>query len=247
MEYHPPDCKNVGARLSEFSTKCSNAPRWTRTVVKKGHSWKWLKDPPPITVPSFKNKCPHLDHFVSKLLLQNAIQKVKLQPCYVLNIFVVLKALVRSRMILNLSSLNTFTRKITLKMTNHSSLRKILPQRACMVTLDIRNAFLHIPIKPSLRKYLAFPHGLDLFFLSNALRCKPGPIHLFQNTGISSKSSAEKGCSNPRLFRQSNSLGSFFLGSENPFRSDHKNDDLVGFHYQLVKIRRFIRVNRLHG
>jgi ribonuclease HI len=49
-------------------------------------------------------------------------------------------------------------------MDNHNTLRGILPPQSFLASLDIQDAYLHVPIRKNLRKFLAFTIGNELFF-----------------------------------------------------------------------------------
>ena len=49
-------------------------------------------------------------------------------------------------------------------MTNHASLADLLSPPAWMASLDLQDAYLHIPIRPTLHKFLAFWTGPQLWF-----------------------------------------------------------------------------------
>ena len=69
---------------------------------------------------------------------------------------------------IDLSHLNTFVRSPHFKMTNHTTLASLLVPPNWAASLDLQDAYLHVPIRPNLHKFLAFSHGNKLFFF-NAL------------------------------------------------------------------------------
>ena len=60
--------------------------------------------------------------------------------------------------------MNTHLSAPKFKMSNHVSLRNLLPRQAWMCTLDIKDAYLHVPIHPRMQKFLAFMWGSKLYF-----------------------------------------------------------------------------------
>ena len=158
-----PDIPQVGARLL-FKKAWSKAPRWIRRTISRGASWHWMQDPPPTKIPVFRTQKHELDLLVARFLSEGAIEKVEVQPCVLSPIFAVPKSSGDLRLILNLTSLNLQIKKVPFKMHIHVTLRKILPKGAYMASLDIKDAYLHVPIAKSFQKYLAFSHGQDLFF-----------------------------------------------------------------------------------
>ena len=69
-----------------------------------------------------------------------------------------------SRLILDVSDLNKFLVVPSFKMSNHSSLRSLLPTPAWMASLDLKDAYLHVPIRQNLHKFLALSCWGKLFF-----------------------------------------------------------------------------------
>ena len=101
---------------------------------------------------------------VQTLLDLGAIYEVQSQPCFLSRIFVVPKDPVGSRLILDVSKLNEYLKIPTFKMSNHSSLSKLLPAPAWMASLDLKDAYLHVPIRSNLHKFLALTCWGKLFF-----------------------------------------------------------------------------------
>ncbi|MEL7196639.1 MAG: reverse transcriptase domain-containing protein, partial [Bacteroidota bacterium] len=60
------------------------------------------------------------------------------------------------RVILDLSALNKFILCMTFKMTTISHVRNILPNQAWTCSIDLKDAFWHVPIAPSFQGYLGF-------------------------------------------------------------------------------------------
>ena len=101
---------------------------------------------------------------VQALLDLGAIYEVQRQPCFLSRIFVVPKDPVGSRLILDVSTLNKYLKVPTFKMSNHASLSKLLPSPAWMASLDLKDAYLHVPIRNNLHKFLALTCWGKLFF-----------------------------------------------------------------------------------
>ncbi|KAK3888163.1 hypothetical protein Pcinc_007765 [Petrolisthes cinctipes] len=135
-------------------------------MLGRGFHWKWLKDSPPLLVPKFKNihPQPDLDLEIQLLLLKAAIYEVPYQPCFISRIFLVPKSRGGNRLIIDLSSLDSHILAPYFLMHNHKSLVDTLHPPAWMSTIDLKDAYLHVPIRQCLHKYLAFSFGSKLYF-----------------------------------------------------------------------------------
>ena len=123
-----------------------------------------MNHPPPTSIPSLRSSQTQFSELISEFLKGNVIKEVPLQKCYLSTIFTVPKPSGKRRLILNLKNMNTFIRTPVFKMSNHVTLKKLLPKGAWMCALDIKDAYLHVPIHPRMQKYLAFSWGGKLFF-----------------------------------------------------------------------------------
>ena len=86
------------------------------------------------------------------------------QPTYISPIFLVPKTSGGFRLILDLSSLNQHIQTPRFRITNHTELADRLSLPAWMASLDLQDAYLHIPIRKSLHQYLAFILDNQLWF-----------------------------------------------------------------------------------
>ena len=141
-----------------------DAPASTRAIVKRGFHWEWISNPPALATPKLTAGPPLLGEEVSKLLQKGAIYNVPLQPCFLANLFSVPKASGESRPIIDLSRLNKFVKAPHFTMTNHNTLRKLISEAVWGASLDLQDAYLHVPIRKNLHKFMAFCHGHQLYF-----------------------------------------------------------------------------------
>jgi hypothetical protein len=124
-----------------------------------------LHFPPPLTLPGPHFSTPYQgknDHYINKeveaLLSTGAIKEVPLSPpCYISTIFLIPKKSGSMRPILNLKKLNAahldtpYFRMETIKDVCHP----LRPgDRAAYINL--RDAYFHVPLHPSTRKYMCF-------------------------------------------------------------------------------------------
>ncbi|XP_045137221.1 uncharacterized protein LOC123519779 [Portunus trituberculatus] len=153
------------ARLQQFSHCWSRAPHATLKMLQRGFHWKWLKEPPPLHIPKLNSPAlPDLDLEIQALLLKGAAYEVPPQPCFISRIFLVPKSTGGNRLILDLSSLNSHIIAPYFHMHNHRSLAATLQPPAWMASIDLQDAYLHVPIRQCLHKYLAFSFGTKLYF-----------------------------------------------------------------------------------
>ncbi|XP_068129719.1 collagen alpha-1(VII) chain-like [Hyperolius riggenbachi] len=71
-------------------------------------------------------------------------------------VFMVKKPSGKYRMILNLKQLNPFIQEKKFRMENIFTIRNLIPKEAFMATLDIQDAYLHVPIHPAYQQFLRF-------------------------------------------------------------------------------------------
>ena len=135
-------------------------------VIRKGLTWKWVNKPPALLRPPPSTCRGRLTHHISRLLAEGIIAEVPLQRCYPSHLFTVPKTSDTGgeRVVIDLSSLNLHIHCPTFKMYTVSKLRNSIPKGAYFTSIDISDAFHHIPIHTRFQKYLAFTHEGKLFF-----------------------------------------------------------------------------------
>ena len=101
---------------------------------------------------------------VQLLTAKGAIYPVPDQPAFISPIFLVPKSTGDWRLILDFSSLNSFMKTPKFWMTDHASLADLPSPPAWMASLDLWDAYLLIPIRPNLHKFLAFRTESQLWF-----------------------------------------------------------------------------------
>ena len=158
IEYVP------GIKLQLFQKAWEDAPASTQTIIKRGFHWEWISNPPALTTPKLVAGAPDLGEEISKLLQKEAIYQVPLQSCFSANLFSVPKASGGSRPIIDLSHLNKFIKAPHFSMTNHNTLQKLITEAVWVVSLDLQDAYLHVPIRKNLHEFMAFSHGHQLYF-----------------------------------------------------------------------------------
>ena len=199
-----------GARLSAFLPSWAGAPASTQRILSRGFHWTWDPCPPPLSICNRPNRTsPELLLQVQILTAKGAIYKVPDQPAFISPIFLVPKSTGGWRLILDLSSLNSFIKTPKFRMTNHASLADLLSPPAWMASLDLQDAYLHIPIRPTLHKFLAFRTGTQLwFFKVLPLWSFTSPSSILQNSQVPPFSPPNQRNASSRLSGQLGVLGS---------------------------------------
>ena len=153
-------------RLRASLQHWSFASPMAQRVIRKGLTWKWVNKPPALLRPPPSTCRGRLTHHISRLLAEGIIAEVPLQRCYPSHLFTVPKTSDPGgeRVVIDLSSLNLHIHCPTFKMCTVSKLRNSVPKGAYFTSIDISDAFHHIPIHTRFQKYLAFTHEGKLFF-----------------------------------------------------------------------------------
>ena len=102
---------------------------------------------------------------IQSLLSKNAIERVENVKYlgFYSRLFLVPKPHQRWRPVIDLSRLNTFLHVEKFKMETPESIRTSLIPGEWVSSIDLSDAYLHIPIHPNSRKYLRFCHRSQLF------------------------------------------------------------------------------------
>ena len=159
------DSLPVGGRLQFFS-KAWEDSRWGLSIVKNGLGWAW-KSRPPKNRKFTQLETPALAQYVEEMLEKQVI--VKAEHLYFQSrIFSVPKKdSEKVRTILDLSFLNKHIECPHFRMTTVHQVRQILPKNAWTVSLDLSDAFWHVPVAKNFQPYLGFrlqgPLGLRSF------------------------------------------------------------------------------------
>ena len=102
---------------------------------------------------------------IQSLLSKNAIKRVENVKSlrFYSRLFLVPKPHQRWRPVIDLSRLNSFLIVERFKMKTPESIRASLIPGEWMSSIDLSDAYLHIPIHPNSRKYLRFCHKSQVF------------------------------------------------------------------------------------
>ena len=84
-------------------------------------------------------------------------------PCFYYRIFLVPKMKGKLCPVIDLSLLNRYIKKQPFKMETVKSVRHPIANNDWAVSIDVTDAYLHVPIHPQSRKYLRFDHEDQIF------------------------------------------------------------------------------------
>ena len=156
----------VGGRLQSFweiwAHKGAN-PKVV-SILKEGYVLPFKVRPPlvrdPLIVSGYANpiRDSHLQEAVQALIEKKAVERVRVQTslAFFNRLFIVPKPNHKWRPILDLSTLNQFLCVKTFKMETSETIRTSLQQEEWVTSLDFSDAYFHIPIHFTSRKFLRF-------------------------------------------------------------------------------------------
>ena len=137
---------------------------WARTVVARGLKWAWdASGPPPLRFSRpYRKTAPSILARVEGLLQDGVVERAK-GRVHLNRLFEVPKKDSDiSRLVLDVSSLNRFITPYPFKMTTVSLVRQALQLGCFMASIDMKDAYWHVPIHQRFRPYLAFSAGASI-------------------------------------------------------------------------------------
>ena len=163
----------VGGRLRSFrrdwlTNKCSQN---VLNIITNFYVLPFLSKPNlvrfPLILSEYKaqQKDQALATCIQSLLSKNAIERVENVKSlgFYSRLFLVPKPHQRWRPVIDLSRLNTFLHVEKFKMETPESIRTSLIPGEWVSSIDLSDAYLHIPINPNSRKYLRFCYKAQVF------------------------------------------------------------------------------------
>jgi hypothetical protein len=161
--------------------------RWTLSVIRAGFRLVFLQDPPLTSRPPFSRiptalantRHQTLGKEVESLLEKGAVIELfqPFTPGFYSSIFVVPKKnSEKLRLVINLKPLNKLLVKYPFKMETTRSIMASLRQGDWTISVDLRDAYFHIPIHRGSQKFLRFTHGKRVFqFVALPFGLAPAP------------------------------------------------------------------------
>ena len=167
---------SVGGRLRSFkrdwlANKCSD----NVLNITNGYVLPFISKPNLVRAPLIRSGYKALPKYqvlascIQFLLSKNAIERVENVKSlgFYSHLFLVPTPHQRWRPVIDLSRLNTFLLVERFKMETPESIRTSLIPGEWVSSIDLSNAYLHIPIHPNSRKYLRFCHKSQVFQLTS--------------------------------------------------------------------------------
>ena len=131
-------------------------------VVKEGYRVPFHSLPPLATDPILFSAYPNslrekaLTEEIANLVSKGAVELAPHNPGFYSRMFCVQKASGAWRPIIDLSNLNKFVTITKFKMETTQSVLGSIKKDDWMVSIDLKDAYLQVPIHPDSRKYLRF-------------------------------------------------------------------------------------------
>ena len=124
-----------------------------------------FRTPSPVRGPDFLlSKDSRLEEEVANLLLKGAVEKIDpVSPGFYSRIFIVLKKNGKSRLIIDLSPLNKYVCVQNFRMETQRKVRNAIYPNDWAFSLDLTDAYLHVPIHKQSRKFLRFSLNGQIF------------------------------------------------------------------------------------
>lgn len=144
----------VGARLSRFRDQWRR-DKWAYLTISKGAIWTWLSPPPPYK-PFHQKSSALIRSFLRDLLQAGAIVKTSFIAFQARLFSVPKKGTSKRRVILDISLLNKSIVCPKFKMTTIRQVRQVLPRGCWTASVDLKDAYWHVPVHRSFQKFLGF-------------------------------------------------------------------------------------------
>lgn len=156
----------LAGRLKFFIRKWEDygAPNYIKGIIK-GMSIPFNRNPP-LMPKSMNNlfklqtgKSQAMQQEITKLLLMGALEKCNHNSVFLSRLFLVPKSDGSQRPVLNLKPLNRFMDPKPFRLVNHLKVPKFLQRNDLLAKIDLSSAYLHVPIKPAHRRFLALSYN----------------------------------------------------------------------------------------
>ena len=143
--------------------------KWVLSIIPEGFRIPFRLIPPLSSFPIKLSQSfsPLLREEVDILLQKWAVERVQNpRTGFYSRIFLVPKKNGKLRPVIDLSLLNLYIKKQSFKMETVKSVRESILNNDWAVSIDLTDAYLHIPIHPQSGKYLRFVHEDQIFQLT---------------------------------------------------------------------------------
>ena len=151
----------VGARLQAFAEAWGQitTDQWVLQIISQGYAIPFVCKPPLSTTPiSLVSRHPQLQQAIQALLDKRAVERVSNlnSPGFYSRLFLVPKKNGQWRPVIDLSALNSFVERQPFKMETLASIKASIQPGHWGISMDLSDAYFHVPIHPSSRKFLRF-------------------------------------------------------------------------------------------
>lgn len=159
----PKDGISPGGRLTDFLQywkDTTNHP-WPLSVVSEGYRIQWTKTPIPWTSTPMKMSTEEqtaVDLAVNNFLRSEIIERSPTQNEGFLSNFFTIQEPNKRRPILDCKRINTFVQCSHFKMEGVPALRDIIRKDVYLCKIDLKDAYVVVPIHPLSRQFLSFRH-----------------------------------------------------------------------------------------
>ena len=144
--------------------------KWVLSIVQNGFRIPFIKIPPlsSVQIRMSQSSSPFLREEIENLLNKWAVERVQNPgtPGFYSRIFLVPKKNGKFRLIIDLSLLNRYIEKQAFKMETVKLVRQAIRLNDWAVSIDLTDAYLHVPIHHQSRKYLRFVHEDQVYHFS---------------------------------------------------------------------------------
>ena len=158
----------VGVRLAHFVEQWEELTdnKWVLSIVRNRFKIPF-KSVPPLIGCSNKSESifPLLREEIAELLKKRAVERVRNPgtPCFYSRLFLVPKKNGKLCPVIDLSMLNHYIHKQHFKMETVKSVRQSIMYNDWAVSIDLTDAYLHVPIHSISKKYLRFVYDHQVF------------------------------------------------------------------------------------
>ena len=178
----------MGGRLAHFVEKWEEITdnKWVLSIVRHGFRIPFSKIPPLSSVPIRMSPPPHfIREGIENLLNKWAVERVQNPgtPGFYSQIFLVPKKNGKLRLIIDLSLLNRYIKKQSFKMETVKSVRQAMRLNDWAVSIDLIDAYLHVPIHHQSWKYLCFVYEDQVYHFTALLFGMSLSVDIFETDG----------------------------------------------------------------
>jgi ribonuclease HI len=167
----------IAGRLRKFKKHWvrSFGTTWATKIVTNGYSPEWHTLPPLRRIPISRRQYSDSDISIYQSEIQNLLESGAIQeidpniPCFTSALFLVPKKNGDLRPVIDLRKLNQYVQYHHFKMEGLDLVKSLLRRNDYMVSIDLNQAFYHVPLAPSQTQYFAF----DFLAKRYCFKCLP--------------------------------------------------------------------------